>query len=167
MINTKNYFWLKILLMLTMLATPVTHAQVNTSSDDRDTRKKEARAREFANFLIRNAEWDTYLNVRQRDLKRAVKIPYDTLVVQIPKLLRDSTKYAAALVNQAAIVNKIVPLDETPDHVYLMFDILYEHEKGGKNKNSESYAMGETILNFYKTIRELRLAQYAIKNKQK
>ena len=158
----KNKTKIKLLLSLVLLATP-TVAQPN----DKDTHKREIRARNFADFLLYWADWSAYVDVRQIDKKRAERDEYEEAKSRIPELVRDSTYYANEIVNASPLINERFALDERPDMAYFMYEVKDTYKDKRADKNSAEYKLGHNLSEYEKVLKALKLTRYTMEIHQK
>ena len=148
---------LKLLLALVLSGTPTT-----AQTTDAITKKQEARARNFANFLFDWSEWEAFDKVSYRDKRRAERATYDSAKTRIPDLVRDSTILANQIVKGADIINKKYDLNEHPDHIYTCYELFYIYEKKETDKNSDEYIMADVLNKYTDVLKQLKLARYTM-----
>ena len=148
---------LKLLLSLALLGTPAI-AQTPTTIE----KKYEARARNFAKFLLNWSDIEAYEAVSNRDKRRAEHATYDSAKAKIPELVRDSTILADQITKGANIINKKYDLDEHPDHIYTWYEFFYIYEQRDADKNSEDYIMADILQKYTNVLKQLKLARYTM-----
>ena len=158
----KNKNKLKLILSLMLLATPVI-----AQSDDKDAMKRAARAKNFAEFLLYWTDWNAYIDVRHIDKKRAERDTYEEAKNRIPELVRDSTRYANEIVNASPIINKRFALKERPDMAYFMYEIRDIYKDKRSDKHSVEYLLGQSLSEYEKVLKELKLTRYTMEINQK
>lgn len=158
----KNKTKLKLLLSLLLVATPCL-----AQESDADTKKHMARAREFADFVLRWTDWGAYYDIKARDKRRAERDTYQEASERIPLLVQDSTLYANAIVKNAGIINKRYPINRSPDMAFFLYELrdIYKYEL--YDTSSEEYLLGKIILDYEQVLKKLKLARYTMYINQK
>lgn len=161
-ITMKSKNTLKLLLAMALLGTPAT-AQVPNANQ----KKYDARAREFAEFMLYWSNWNAYESVSRTDRRRAERTTYECAYAKMPELVRDSVYMADKITKGASIINKKYDLQERPDYVYTWFELFYIHEQKNADKNSSDYILADNLKKYIEILKQLKLARYTMQINQK
>ena len=148
--------------MLMLAGMPAVAQQQNS-----DKEKQEARAKNFADFLLYWSEWRAVADVSRYEKKRAAREDYENANERIPKLVHDSIYYADEITKRASIINKRYPLDEKPDMIFFSYEIREAYKYKNVDKNSDEYIMGKILAEYEHVLKKLKLDRYTIKLNQK
>ena len=155
----KNKTKIKFAILL-MLVAGNAYAQQQNSDDV----KRGVRAHNFARTLLYWADVEACYDVSKREIRTAEKMSPDSAMARIPTLVRDSTYFANELRSGADIINSKYTLNEHPDNIYTIYELLYVYDKKNSDKNSPDYIMADKLHKYVDVIKELKLARYAIRH---